>query len=111
MGEVGLTPQQKGGLTFSGFLQSNNLGGTINLRTNEFSNAYTVQPLDFTINGSGGINTGRVGLSDSTLQAQQALSQKFGIPTFDVQGNLSSFGGLTTSKPYEKYSGGVKIIG
>ena len=111
VGEVGLTPQQKGGLTFAGFLESNNLGGTINLRTNEFSNAYTVQPLDFTINGSGGINTGRVGLSDSTLQAQQALSQKFGIPTFDVQGNLSSFGGLTTSQPYEKYSGGVKIIG
>ena len=97
VGEVGLTSQQKGGLAYAGFIESQELGGTINLRTTEFSNAYTVQPLDFTINGSGGINTGRVGLGDSTLQAQQALSQKFGIPTFDVKGNLSTFGGLTTS--------------
>ena len=96
IGDFGLSAQQKGGLTYAGFLESNNLGGTINLRTNEFSNAYTVQPLDFTINGSGGINTGRVGLGDSTVQAQQALSQKFGIPTFDVKGNLSSFGGSYT---------------
>jgi hypothetical protein len=104
LGEVGLTPQQKGGLAYAGFIQSQELGGTINLRTNEFSNAYTVQPLDFTINGSGGINTGRVGLGDSTLQAQAALSKKFGIPTFDVKGNLSTFGGLSTSNPYGNYA-------
>ena len=96
VGEVGLTAQQAGGLSYAGFIEANELGGTINLRTNEFSNAYTIQPLDFTINGSGGINTGRVGLGDATVQAQQALSQKFGIPTFDVKGNLSSFGGSYT---------------
>tara|TARA_R110000824_G_scaffold304497_2_gene492297 strand:- start:559 stop:1149 length:591 start_codon:yes stop_codon:yes gene_type:complete len=88
-----LSPQQRGGLTYAGFLESNNLGGTINLRTNEFSNQYGIQPLDFTIDGSGGINTGRIGLSDTTLNAQAALSREFGIPTFDTQGNLSTFAG------------------
>jgi hypothetical protein len=96
IGNVGLSPQQQGGLTYAGFLESNNLGGTINLRTNEFQNKFGIQPLDFTISGSGGINTGRVGLSDSTLNAQAALSQEFGIPTFDTQGNLSTFGGFVT---------------
>lgn len=93
-----LSPQQRGGLTYAGFLESNNLGGTINLRTNEFKNQYGIQPLDFTISGSGGINTGRIGLSDATLNAQAALSREFGIPTFDTQGNLSTFGGLVTGK-------------
>ena len=97
IGNVGLSSQQKGGLTYAGFLESNNLGGTINLRTNEFQNKFGIQPLDFTINGSGGINTGRIGLSDSTLNAQAALSKEFGIPTFDTKGNLSTFGGLVTS--------------
>ena len=92
-----LSPQQRGGLTYAGFLESNNLGGTINLRTNELQNQYGIQPLDFTINGSGGINTGRVGLSNATLNAQAALSREFGIPTFDTKGNLSTFGGLVTS--------------
>lgn len=91
-----LSPKQRGGLTYAGFLESNNLGGTINLRTNELSNQYGVQPLDFTINGSGGINTGRVGLSDATLNAQAALSREYGIPTFDTAGNLSTFGGFVT---------------
>ena len=95
-----LSPQQKGGLTYAGFLESNNLGGTINLRTNELSNQYGIQPLDFTINGSGGINTGRIGLSDDTLNAQAALSREFGIPTFDTKGNLSTFGGLVTGSDY-----------
>ena len=97
IGNVGLSSQQQGGLAYAGFLESNNLGGTINLRTNEFQNNFGVQPLDFTINGSGGINTGRIGLSDSTLNAQAALSKEFGIPTFDTKGNLSTFGGLVTS--------------
>ena len=96
IGSVGLSSQQKGGLTYAGFLESNNLGGTINLRTNEFTNRYGVQPLDFTISGSGGINTGRVGLSDATLNAQAALSREYGIPTFDTAGNLSTFGGFVT---------------
>ena len=96
IGNVGLSSQQKGGLAFAGFLETHNIGGTINLRTNEFQNQFGIQPLDFTINGSGGINTGRVGLSDSTLNAQAALSQEFGIPTFDTKGNLSTFGGIVT---------------
>ena len=95
-GDIGLSAQQTGGLTYAGFVEANNIGGTINLRTNEFTNAYGVQPLDFTINGSGGINTGRVGLSDATLNAQAALSREYGIPTFDTQGNLSTFGGFVT---------------
>ena len=99
-----LTAQQKGGLTFAGFLQAHNLGGTINLRTNELVNAYGVQPLDFVINGSGGINTGRVGLSDATLKAQTELSAKYGIPTFDTVGNLSTFGGIATGNPYGNYA-------
>ena len=99
-----LTAQQKGGLTFAGFLEAHNLGGTINLRTNELVNAYGVQPLDFVINGSGGINTGRVGLSDATLKAQTELSAKYGIPTFDTVGNLSTFGGIATGNPYGNYS-------
>jgi hypothetical protein len=99
-----LTAQQKGGLTFAGFLEAHNLGGTINLRTNELVNAYGVQPLDFVINGSGGINTGRVGLSDSTLKAQTELSAKYGIPTFDTVGNLSTFGGIATGNPYGNYA-------
>ena len=97
IGSVGLSSQQKGGLTYAGFLESNNLGGTINLRTNEFQNKFGIQPLDFTISGSGGINTGRIGLSDATLNAQAALSKEFGIPTFDTAGNLSTFGGFVTS--------------
>ena len=63
-----------------------------------------MQPLDFTFDGSGGVNTGRVGLSDRTLAAQQELSAKYGIPTFDVSGNLSTFGGLATSKNYSNPS-------
>jgi hypothetical protein len=96
IGDFGLSPQQAGGLTYAGFLERFNLGGTINLRTNEFTNRYGIQPLDFTINGSGGINTGRVGLSDETLNAQAALSKEYGIPTFDTEGNLSTFGGFIT---------------
>ena len=98
IGSVGLSSQQKGGLTYAGFLENYNLGGTINLRTNEFENQFGIQPLDFTIDGSGGINTGRVGLSQATLNAQAALSKEFGIPTFDTQGNLSTFGGFVTGK-------------
>ena len=103
-GDTGLTPSQKSGLTYAGFVQAHNLGGTINLRTNELKNQYGIQPLDFTFDGSGGINTGREGLADSTLESQRQLSQKYGIPTFDVLGNLSTFGGLTTSNPYGNYA-------
>ena len=98
VGEVGLTPTQTSALSYAGFIQENNIGGTINLRTNEFKNAYGIQPLDFTFNGSGGINTGAIGLSNETLNAQAALSKKYGIPTFDTQGNLSTFAGQITGK-------------
>lgn len=93
VGEVGLTPTQTSALTYAGFLEENNIAGTINLRTNTFQNRYGIQPLDFTFDGSGGINTGRIGLSNETLNAQAELSKKFGIPTFDTQGNLSTFAG------------------
>ena len=103
-GDTGLTPSQKSGLTFAGFVAENNLGGTINLRTSALHNRYGIQPLDFTFDGSGGINTGRVGLSNATLAAQSQLSKQYGIPTFDTVGNLSTFGGLTTGNPYGNYA-------
>jgi len=86
-----------GRLTFAQFLKQNNFGGSVNISTGVFRNQFTEQPLDFTINKQTGmIRTGRIGLSDATLAAQQALSAEFGIPTFDVAGNLSTFGGVTT---------------
>lgn len=92
--EATATPQQKGLLQLAGVLQQENYGGTINLETATFENQYTTQPLDFAISKSGKVKTGTVGLGASTLAAQQALSQKFGIPTFDVKGNISTFAGL-----------------
>lgn len=92
-----LTGIQKGLLTYAGFIQSEGLQGKIDLATGAFANRYTSQPLNFTINRTtGGINTGSVGLSSATLSAQAALSKKYGIPTFDVKGNLSTFGGVVT---------------
>lgn len=102
-----LSASEKSALTYAGFIEANNLGGTINLRTNSLENKYGIQALDFTFNGSGGINTGAIGLSNATLQAQAALSKKYGIPTFDTKGNLSTFGGLITGKvqsPTSAYS-------
>jgi len=95
------TPLQIGRLTFAQFLkdQQFGFGGKVNISTGLFSNRFTSQQLDFTINKStGNIRTGRIGLSDATLAKQQELSAKFGIPTFDVAGNLSTFGGVTTGK-------------
>ena len=104
-GDTGLSSFQSSGLTFAGLVQSLNIPQTtVNLRTGELNTPYGVQPLDFTFDGSGGVNTGRVGLSDRTVSAQQELSAKFGIPTFDVSGNLSTFGGLATSKNYSNPS-------
>jgi len=90
-----LTGIQKGLLTYAGFIESQGIQGKIDLETGVFSNRFTSQPLNFTINRTtGGINTGTQGLSSATVAAQQALSAKYGIPTFDVAGNLSTFGGL-----------------
>jgi len=33
---------------------------------------------------------GHQGLSEATIRAQQELSEKFGIPTFDIVGNIST---------------------
>jgi len=94
-GEV--TPLEIGRLTFAQFLKQNMFGGSVNISTGVFRNAFTTQPLDFTIDKvTGNIRTGRIGLSDATLSAQAALSKKFGIPTFDIKGNLSTFGGFVT---------------
>jgi len=93
------TPLQFGRLTFAQFLKDQNLGGKINISTGLFVNQFTSQQLDFTINKTtGNIRTGRIGLSDAVVAKQQELSAKFGIPTFDVAGNLSTFGGVTTGK-------------
>jgi len=92
-----ITGLELGRLTFAQFLKQNNFGGQVNISTGVFRNAFTTQPLDFTIDPiSGVIRTGRVGLSDATLSAQQKLSARFGIPTFDIKGNLSTFGGFVT---------------
>lgn len=102
-----LTASQKSALTYAGFFEANNLGGTINLRTGDLTTRYGIQPLDFTFDGSGGINTGRIGLSNATLQAQAALSKQYGIPTFDTKGNLSTLGGFISGKaqaPASAYS-------
>jgi len=86
-----------GRLTFAQFLKQENLGGKINISSGIFSNQFTKQPLDFTIETTTGqIRTGRVGLSDAVLTRQQELSAEFGIPTFDIKGNLSTFGGFVT---------------
>ena len=99
-----LTAFEKSGLTFAGLEQQYNTAARIDLTTGERKSSYGVQPLDFIFDGSGGINTGRVGLSDSTLQAQQELSKKFGIPTFDTAGNLSTFAGTPASSIYGNYA-------
>jgi len=92
-----ITGLEIGRLTFAQFLKQNNFGGQVNISTGVFRNAFTAQPLDFTISPTTGIiRTGRVGLSDATLSAQQKLSARFGIPTFDIKGNLSTFGGFVT---------------
>jgi len=96
-----LTGLDFGRLTFAQFLkdQAFGFGGKINLTTGFFTNKFTSQALDFTINKqTGDIKTGAVGLSAATLAKQAALSKEFGIPTFDVAGNLSTFGGVTTGK-------------
>ena len=95
--ETPLTDLQKGRLTFAGFLESEGLAGNIDLQTGIFRNQFTTQPLDFTIGSGGVIKTGTVGLAPSTLAAQQQLSERYGIPTFDINGNLSTFGGLSAS--------------
>ena len=87
----------KGSLVIAGLLESEGLAGKIDLQTGVFENQFTRQPLDFAIGEEGVIKTGRAGLGDATLKAQAALAKKFGIPTFDIDGNISTFGRLVTS--------------
>ena len=91
-----ITEPEKGLVSLAGVLQQENYSGVINVEEQTFENRYTVQPLDFAITTSGNVRTGTVGLGQSTIAAQQALSQKFGIPTFDVEGNISTFAGLVS---------------
>ena len=79
------------------------------MTTGERKSSYGVQPLDFTFDGTGGINTGRVGLSDKTLQAQRELSREYGIPTFDTAGNLSTFAGASWTVANNATSGGSSV--
>lgn len=96
---VPLTPLEKGRLTLAGFLDTNRIAGTIDIQTGVFRNQYTTQDLDFVIDpNTGVIRTGTEGLAPATLQAQRELSARYGIPTFDVKGNLSTFGGFTSSR-------------
>ena len=89
---------EKSALSFAGLEQQYNTAARIDLTTGERVSSYGVQPLDFTFDGSGGINTGRVGLSNETLEAQAKLSKEYGIPTFDTAGNLSTFAGSITNR-------------
>lgn len=98
MGDKPITPREKGLLTLAGFLQDQRIPGNINLKTGIFTSPVTRQPLDFAIAPSGDVRTGRIGLADQTLAAQARLSKQFGIPTFDIKGNISTFGGLVTER-------------
>jgi len=98
-GGVGeISARNQGLLTFGQFLKDRGLDAKIDFQGGAFVNQFTRQPLGFTINQTGQIKTGRIGLSDHVLQLQSALSGKFGIPTFDIKGNLSTFAGLVTGK-------------
>jgi hypothetical protein len=90
-----ITDPEKGLVSLAGVLQHENYGGVINVESQTFKNQFTTQPLGFAITPSGKVKTGTVGLGQSTIAAQAELSKKYGIPTFDVAGNISSFAGLT----------------
>ena len=94
---VPLTPLEKGRLSLAGFLEANSLQGNIDIQTGVFRNQYTTQDLDFVIDpNTGRIKTGTVGIGSATLAAQKELSARYGIPTFDTKGNLSTFGGFAS---------------
>lgn len=62
-----------------------------------FVNQFTTQDLRFAIDPSGAIKTGSTGLGPRTLAAQAGLSSKYKIPTFDIKGNISQFGGIISN--------------
>jgi hypothetical protein len=90
------TAKEKGLLALAGFVQSERLGGTINLETGIFTSSVGKQPLGFTITKTGGIRTGTTGLGAGVIEKQKQLAKQFGIPTFDVTGAISAFGGVSS---------------
>jgi hypothetical protein len=60
-----------------------------------FSNQFTQQDLSFAISKDS-LRTGVTGLGAKTLAAQRDLSKRYGIPTFDVKGRVSTFGGIVS---------------
>lgn len=103
-----ITENEKGLVSLAGVLESEEYGGTINVETQTFKNQFTTQPLGFAIAPSGKVKTGTVGLGESTIAAQAELSKKFGIPTFDVAGNISTFAGLVSGGSTGGQTGGSK---
>jgi hypothetical protein len=97
-----VTDPEKGLLSLAGVLQHEKYGGVINVETQTFQNQFTTQPLGFAISPTGKIKTGTIGLGAGVLAQQAALSQKYGIPTFDVEGNISTFAGLISSNPLKR---------
>lgn len=57
-----------------------------------------VQSLAFAFDDDGYLRTGTTGLNPNTIKAQQALSKKYGIATFDVKGNVSTLGGFASGR-------------
>ena len=103
-----ITENEKGLLSLAGVLESEQYGGKINVETQTFKNQFTTQPLGFAITPSGKVKTGTVGLGQSTIAAQAELSKKYGIPTFDVAGNISTFAGLVSGGSTGGQTGGSK---
>lgn len=95
---LGDKPKTRGLLELAGLLEQFKIPGKINLETGVFSNQFTSQPLGFAIGPQGNVRTGTVGLNPATIAAQKSLSQRFGIPTFDIKGNISTFGGFVSSR-------------
>jgi hypothetical protein len=60
-----------------------------------FSNQFTQQDLSFAISKDS-LRTGVTGLGAKTLAAQRDLSKRYGIPTFDIKGRVSTFGGIVS---------------
>lgn len=93
-----VTPRSRELLSLGGLAESLGLSGKIDVVNERFTNEFTTQPLGFIFDENDRIRTGTQGLGPATVAAQAALSQKFGIPTFDTTGALSTFGGLVASR-------------
>jgi hypothetical protein len=65
---------------------SNNTKTILNTQTTKEDTSSKIREQTTTIQSA----LGSVGLAQSTKDAQQALSEKYGIPTFDTKGNIST---------------------